>query len=183
MRCLCLLHVWTTSCIFKDARVKKLLSQLLHLKGFTSVWILQWIPSCLFPVKPQPHTSHLYKFSPVWILWWIPSFDFRIQPWPHTSHFYGFSPVWRIWWSIQLSLRVKAFPHTSHLYGFSPVWVLWWTARQHLELNILHTNYIYMVSYLIELPNVYLMMTVQKKVCHSCYTCKISLQYEFSDDF
>ena len=23
----------------------------------------------------------------------------------------------------------------------------------------------------------------KKKVCHSCYTCKISLQYEFSDDF
>ena len=76
--------IGTAWCGVKDDCAIKRLSQLLHLSGFSPVWILPWTAQLEVWLKSFPHT-HLQSFSPVWYLWWTANFAVWLKPLPHRT--------------------------------------------------------------------------------------------------
>lgn len=104
------------------------------------MWVLWWMTSTDFWMKPLPQSEHLKVVLARWtlrciFLWAIKS-EFCAKPSPQSVHTNGFPPVWTLMCSRRVALRVKRLWHSEQGKGFSPVCILWWRIR--LDFRVKH---------------------------------------------
>lgn len=116
--------IWIISCSVRFDLLLKVFPHSLHTKGFSPVWVLWCLMRLDFCMStPSPHSLSTQKvFSPVWILWWVSKFSFWLKDFPQSLHSNSFSPVWVFWFLRIYCVRLKAFPHSLHSEGFSLLW-------------------------------------------------------------
>ena len=129
--------------------MRKALTQILHLKGFSSVFspwtALIWVFRWLFWVYVFSHRSHLKGFFPSWTAAkWVCMCSFREKLESQMSHWKYFFPSWSTaicQTSTEFIAQLKL--HIWHFSSFFPSWTMeiWLVTdhfRENVALHILH---------------------------------------------
>ena len=88
---------------------------ILHLKGFSPVWMVIWWVSWPLTLNSLSHLSHLY-WSPRLCLWSMcPCNDLEdINVLSHWRHFTSYIPSWAFKCNFRASLRLNCLGHCEH---------------------------------------------------------------------
>ena len=103
-------------CLLSCVDWEKLRKHLLHLKGFSPVWVLIWLFRVVAPAKDRPQNPHLNGFSFTWMTTCSrrslgPSNE--AGQWPH---WYGFSGAWEQTCICSRTRCVKVWEHCPHFH-------------------------------------------------------------------
>ena len=112
--------------LIRQCNVEKFLSKIVHLNGFSPVWILRWYFKSLDHEKLLPHSMHLNGFSPLWFLSWI-------VMWKSSWYFHGFFPSFLPSYVERLRIAQRCLMLRT-TYG-KPAPVRIWTGKREIRLR------------------------------------------------